>query len=215
MNLKKLTWKKVGKGVGKVLDNKIVKGAAALGLAATGVGAPAAALLMGGGAAASKLAQGKRLTTALKSGAKDGALTYAGMKIIPKVTDKLGGVFNKVPGAESAGEIGLPGGDIAGQGRFRSIMGTAGKFLGGSDGFGADDLLKYGKAAGDAFGAYEDRERFGKMEDMANADYASRAPLREAGMAGLLDESRPDLSSVFAQPEQRYRRVNVGSRGVV
>ncbi len=216
MNLKKLTWKKVGKGVGKVLDNKIVKGAAALGLAATGVGAPAAALLMGGAAAGSKLAQGKRLTTALKSGAKDGALTYAGAKILPKVTGMIRG--GGAPGA--AGDIGLPGGDIASAdpGRFRKIAGGIGDFLGGKDGFGMDDVLKYGKAAGDAYGAYTGAKDQDRYRQLAEQNYAANAPLRDAGRTMLMDNSTPDLSGLFADPtapQGRYRKVNVGSRGIV
>lgn len=211
--LKKLTWKKVGKGVGKVLDNKIVKGAAALGLAATGVGAPAAAAIMGGAAFGSKMAQGKRLTTGLKAGVKDGALTYAGAKILPKVTGMMRG--------GGAGEIGLPGGDIASAaepGRFRKIAGGIGDFIGGSDGFGMDDVLKYGKAAGDAYGAYTGAKDQDRYRQLAEQNYAANAPLRDAGRTMLMDTSTPDLSGLFQDPtapQGRYRKVNVGSRGMV
>jgi hypothetical protein len=231
-SLKKLTWKKVGKGIGKVVDNKFVKGAAALGLAATGVGAPAAAGIIGGMSAGGKLAQGKRLTTAVKGGVVDGGLTYVGGKIAGKVMPKLGGMLNKVPGLNKIPGVGnvMSGGgddigglvegagDIAGQGRFRKIASGVGKFIGGSDGFGMDDVLKYGKAAGDAYGAYTGAKDQDRYRQLAEQNYAANAPLRDAGRTMLMDNSTPDLSGLFADPtapQGRYRKVNVGSRGIV
>jgi hypothetical protein len=220
MNLKKLTWKKVGKGIGKVVDNKFVKGAAALGLAATGVGAPLAAGIVGGMSAGGQLAQGKRLTTAVKGGVKDGALTYVGSKFVPKITGKIGGMMNKVPGVGGVSDeiAGLPGGDIAGQSRFRKIAGGIGDFIGGKDGFGMDDVLSLGKAAGEGYGAYSDAKNADRYSQLAEQNYAANAPLRDAGRTMLMDNSTPDLSGLFADPtapQGRYRKVNVGSRGIV
>lgn len=210
-SLKKLTWKKVGKGLGKVVDNKFVKGAAALGLTATGIGAPLAAGIVGGMSAGGKLAQGKRLTTALKGGAIDGGLTFAGAKLAPKI----GGMFKKIPGVGGAADeiAGLPGGDIGGQSRFRSIASGVGDFLGGKDGFGADDLLKYGKAAGDAFGAYDTHQTVDRHRKLVEGEYNAGAPLRDAARQMLLAEAQQPMEPMNLQtPEPRYRRVNIGGR---
>ena len=151
-----------------------------------------------------------------KKAAKNAVIQYGASKLANVGGKKILGALKRGGDTASmAGDIGLPGGDIASAaepGRFRSIIGTAGKFLGGSDGFGMDDVLKYGKAAGDAFGAYEDRERFGRMEDIANREYAAGAPMRDAGRQMLMDQSRPDLSGVFTEQPQRYRKITVGSR---
>jgi hypothetical protein len=210
LNLKKLTWKKVGKGIGKVVDNKFVKGAAALGLAATGVGAPAAAALVGGMSAGGKLAQGKRLTTAIKGGVVDGGLTYVGGKVAGKLAPKIGGMFKG-----GGGDIGLPGGDLASAAdpsRFRSIAGGIGKFVGGSDGIGLDDVLKYGKAGADAFGAYGQAKNEDRYRQIADQEYAANAPLRDAARQMLLNPA-PAQPSLLEDPNApRYRRVNVGAR---
>lgn len=92
---------------------------------------------------------------------------------------------------------------VAQPSRFRRVLSGAGKFFGGSDGFGVDDVLKLGSAAGDAYGAYDRANRLGELTDLARDDYAARAPLRQAGMNALLDDTEPD---------RRYRRVVVGSR---
>lgn len=78
-----------------------------------------------------------------------------------------------------------------------------------------DDILDYGTAAEQV----AQNHRRNKFQDeavgMARGDLARRQPLRDQGMAGLLDQSRPDLSGIFADPDSpvgRYRRVQVGSR---
>lgn len=94
------------------------------------------------------------------------------------------------------------------QGEDQGWLQTALGFLGDHK----DDILDYGSAAEQI----ADRHRRNKMQDegigMARGDLARRQPLRDAGMAGLMDQSRPDLSSVFNQEQPRYRRVAVGSR---
>lgn len=227
-SLKKLTWKKVGKGIGKVVDNKWTKLAAAGALGATGLGAPAAAAIIGGMSAGGKLAQGKRLTTALKGGAKDAALTYVGGKVAGKLAPKVGGLFKSGPApldmtaanqasnavnALDMNKVMSGAGDaIAQPGRFRSIASAAGKFIGGKDGFDVDDVISLGKAAGSAYGAYDSGKRMNRLENIAMGEYNQGAPLRAQARQMLLDDSRPDLSSVFNAPDQRYRRVTIGSR---
>ena len=143
---------------------------------------------------------------------------------IGKGATKLGGLAKAGAGklmgggVQSSGDFvdqSLQGGDIAGAGsRFRKI----GDFLGGNDGFGMDDVLKYGKAAGDAYGAYTGAKDQDRYRQLANQEYAANAPLRDAGRTMLMDNSTPDLSGLFQDPtapQGRYRKVNVGSRGIV
>lgn len=92
-----------------------------------------------------------------------------------------------------------------GGGRFRGV----GDFLKNNAGTIAD----LGGAAADAYGAYKQGAQQDELFDREKRSWNERAPLRQAGMAGLMDQSRPDLSSMFNPPEQRYRKVNVGSRG--
>lgn len=104
--------------------------------------------------------------------------------------------------------------------RFRPVASASGAqgLLGKVGGFLSshkDDILDYGAAAE----SIADKARRNKLQDqglgLARADYARRQPLRDAGMAGLLDNSRPDLSATFADPgnpQGRYRRVQIGSR---
>lgn len=61
--------KHAGKVVGKTLDNKWVQGGLGAALAASGVGIPAAALLVGGAGAAGKAAQGGKIGNILREGA--------------------------------------------------------------------------------------------------------------------------------------------------
>jgi hypothetical protein len=109
------------------------------------------------------------------------------------------------------------------------VGGTVGKVLGGTDGrLGLDDVggfLKGGinklggvdgllGAGALGYGAYQQKQA-GDMRDKAlkliEQEYASRAPLREMGMKGLMNEQRPDLSQEFAgtidNPFSRLRRV--------
>lgn len=87
--------KKVGKAVGKVVDNKVVKGLTAATLAVTGVGAPAAAAIMAAQSAGGKALQGKRITTIAK-GAVTGAATGAAAGVAGKFLPKLPGVGGAV-----------------------------------------------------------------------------------------------------------------------
>lgn len=75
--------------VGKVLDNKVVKGLTAVALTATGVGAPAAAALMAAqGAAGGAMKKGGGLKKSLK-GAAVGAATGAAAGLAGKAVTKI------------------------------------------------------------------------------------------------------------------------------
>lgn len=104
------------------------------------------------------------------------------------------GKLKRTPGIDAEG---VEGGEIADPSRFRQV----GSFLSNHK----DDILDYGQAAEGIYDKYR-----------AEREYSRKQPLRDAGMAGLLDTSRPDMSSIFADdmnPKGRYRSVNVGSRG--
>lgn len=155
-----------------------------------------------------KINPGRALSTALTLGSFGALGPVAGMlgKVpgIAKIGGalKLGGLFGK--GAGAVNSMG------AEPGRFRSI----GQFFGGKDGLGMDDVMKYGEAAGDAYDAYQGNQRRNRAVRMAEQELAAGAPMRDAARRTLMDDSRPDLSGVFTEPQAppRYRRVNVGSR---
>ena len=171
---------------------------------------------------------GKILGAGAKAGVKAGVMGKAG-KVIG---GKIGGMFK---GGGGSGSTVSGGGDLLGDidpnmaggnigdafsqgGRFRKIAGAVGDFVGGKDGFGMDDLISGGKALGDAYGAYTGAKDQDRYRQLAEQNYAANAPLRDAGRAMLMDNSTPDLSSVFndpTNPQGRYRKVNVGSRGAV
>ena len=47
----------------------------------------------------------------------------------------------------------------------------------------------------------------GQALGIANQSYADRAGLRKLGVAGMMDQTPPDLTSTFAQPSNPYRKV--------
>lgn len=110
-------------------------------------------------------------------------------------------------GATGAADAGATAAGTTAPSRFRSI----GEFLSKN----RQNILDYGSLAERIYGGY----RRGKLEDealaLARQRYAENAPLREAGRRLFLDNSRPDLSGVFADPTNpagRYRTVPIGGR---
>lgn len=198
------------------------------------VGQIAAGLLFGPAGAAGAGALGDVLDTTdgkfdVQKAGRRALLTYVGGKVVSKAAGKIGGLFKRGggeaitatsnPALDRLADGSLP--DIgtiadpaaaraatrgANPSRFRSIASSAGRFLGGDDGLGMDDVLAYGQAAE---GVY-DRYRRTKLEDEALAEWRRRQPLRNQAQRLLLDESRPDLSSLTADPNIRYRRVGLG-----
>lgn len=69
--------KGAGKTLGKTMDNPIVKGAGALALGATGVGAPLSAAIMAGNSLTSNALQGKSVPKALPKIGMDAAMSLA------------------------------------------------------------------------------------------------------------------------------------------
>ena len=123
---------------------------------------------------------------------------------IDQAKDYVSGINVGSGGVSQAGHV-LSMGD-----RFRSL-GDVGSFLSKHK----NDILDYGQAAEDIYGKYRQTQAQDEAMKLAKQRYAENAPLRARGRELLLDESRPDLSAVFADPNNpqgRYRVVNVGSR---
>lgn len=112
-------------------------------------------------------------------------------------------------GAATLGAGLLPAGVGAAVGQAGRVMGAAGGATGGSGG-GIGQTI--GQVAGLVQGARsaEDIRRANDLRrqaaEGASQDYASRAPLREAAMQGLLqgDGPRPNLSNVFSDPTNPF-----------
>ena len=86
--------------------------------------------------------------------------------------------------------------------RFRRVTSGVGDFIGKHK----DSIIDYGAAAE---GLY-DRNRERGFQDEARDDWRRRRALRDRSQALLLDEERPDLSGITADPNLRYRRVSAG-----
>lgn len=181
---------------GKVLSNKIVQGVVGATLG------PWAAAAAGGLGKALDTSEGRvGLSDLAKGTAVGGVSGLAGM-----------GVKNigKSLLSKGVGAIGTGGGGgvtdavTSDPSRFRSVGG----FLKDN----ARTIADYGKLGEGIYDRYQENQD----RNRADQEYASARPLRDAAMAGLLDTSRPDVSSVFADPmnpQGRYRTVSVGSRG--
>lgn len=141
----------------------------------------------------------------------------AGAALIPGVGGMLGGalggIASKIPGAGA-----VLGGGADGKGNFGrlgDVLGKAapalravgGKGQGG-DGFGLDDALSLGLGAWSGIEGIQAQQRQDELLKRAMAgaegDYASRAPLRDAGMQRLLHAERPDLSAMADDPGNPY-----------
>lgn len=142
--------KGTGNLVGKIADNKLVQGVTAAALAASGVGAPAAAAIMGGiGASGGALKKGGGLRSAI-GGAASGvasAATGAALAKVPGVSS----VLSRVPGVGGGSLVSadiLKSAAAAGNAvnglNFGSIVGNAGK----GAGMGIKDFFLGGGADG-------------------------------------------------------------------
>lgn len=214
-----------GHFIGKVADNPVTKGVTAAALAATGVGAPAAAAIMAGeGLAGGALRKGGNLGTAVKGGAT-GALEGFG-------ASKLGGLARGAMGALGGNAAGAGGDVVPGQagssllGKLGGLAKGAGSsLLGGlehqfQNADGSIDWGKLGKlglAGASLYGQHEATNKandyFNQQQGMRNdmmkqaqSDYASRQPLRDASFAklgGLISAPRSgDVFRPFLAKEQ-------------
>lgn len=112
------------------------------------------------------------------------------------------------------GGFGAAGGVAGGAGKL-ALLKKAGSLVAGDDpsqGGRFRNLVDLGKFGEGIYDRYQENRQYSD----ARGAYEGAAPLRDAAMKGLLDTSRPDVSSVFADPmnpQGRYRRVDVGSMG--
>jgi hypothetical protein len=112
-------------------------------------------------------------------------------------------------GGAAAGALGGAGGGLS-----LSSLGSLGS-LGGAGGalktvgqfaLNNPDLILGGLSAAEGMDAARKEDRYrGKALAAAEQQYADAAPLRKAGLAGLLNETRPNLSSVFASSNPMAR----------
>ena len=172
---------------------------------------------------------GKGLLTG--QGATSGAVTGAFGAMVPRLsggpqpTPSFAGGTGAVTGVDAFGnktyDTGAPGStvetnspDQLAEWARMDAEAAGGAPSGGAPRFrGLDSFIDIAQAGGQAYDAYQTGKRTDELYKRGRADWDARAPLRTAGQAGMLGSQRPDLSGLFAQPEQRYRRVNVGSRG--
>lgn len=166
-----------------------------------GVGTLAGGAIGGLGA----LAAGDGLKGALKYGAEGALSGYGGSKLLGgKGILGIGGGLKKIGGAIGLGGAPAEAGASSGGGLsgIAGLIGSGVSKLGGIDG-----LLG---AGGLGYGAYQQKQA-GDMRDKAlkliTDDYATRAPLRQAGLSGMLNETPPDLSQTFASQNPFARRV--------
>jgi hypothetical protein len=225
--------KDVGHTVGKVADNKIVQGVTAAALAASGVGAPAAAGILAAQAAGGKLLKpGGNIGQAAKAGAINGGLGALGGVVgkIPGVSS-LGSELGKIPGVSTIGhaiggvggalgripgvsEIGGAIGNAAGHLDLGGIADAAGGFLKDH----GDQLLQGAGAVTSALDAKSARDLENKALGIANGNWEARAPLRVAGVNGMANSAPPDLSALYSDtgnPYTRAKKVKGVSQGVL
>lgn len=119
-------------------------------------------------------------------GAALGSIPGAGA--VASGVSKVGGVLGHIPGASQVGNM-ITGG--------KGLSGAVSK-IGGFLGDHGDQLL----GAGSLYEGYKANQKSNDLMNealsTAKQSYADRAPLRSAGVSGMLNTQRPDLSSVYA-----------------
>lgn len=159
----------------------------------------------------------KALGTALTIGSVGGLGPLAG------ISGKIGSVASHIPGAAKAGAV-LGGLKKIGQHTPQAVggpqgaidMATAGDeggFMGGLKkvgGFLSDhgDQLLGGAALGEGYlNQRKSNNLSNEALNLARQSYADRAGLRKLGVSQMLDQTAPDLSSTFADPNNPYAKM--------
>ena len=98
--------------------------------------------------------------------------------------------------------------------RFRRVASGLRDVAGGLKPKNTRDVIDLARFAGDTLGAYRQGKREDELYGRDRDEYNRLAPLRQAGLQGMLDQgpAQPPVSSLFTPPPSRYRRVAVGSR---
>ena len=191
--------KGVGHAIGSVASNPWVQGLTAAGLAATGVGAPAAAGIMAGMAGGGRLlAPGGNIGDAARGAAAGGVEGYGAGKIggalhgAGSLTDKAGALYGAANGAGGMGG----GGDPSGGGDGGWLEGAK-NFLGDHGG----DALIGAQIANAAYNQKKAGDYAGQAMDTVNNQWNAQAPLREQGMAGMLNPGQGIEAKLSAIPQ--------------
>lgn len=116
----------------------------------------------------------------------------------------VAGAMRAIPGASAIGS------GISKLGGVSKVASGLGGMLGKAGGL-VDPLL----GAGALYEGYKDNQKSTDYRNRALAvaenGYAERAPLRTAGVSGMMNETRPDLSSIYANgnPYSKVQRRTV------
>lgn len=198
LNGLKSSVKGTGHTIGKVADNKWVQGATAAALAATGVGAPAAAAIMAGMAGGGALLKkGGNIGDGLMGAAKGAAMGYGAGKAGQLLH---GGIGVAGSGGTSATGAGASGGGAGILDAVRSGIGRVGKNAGTLETIGkAAGMIGTGVAGVGEWNASKGAERdmkgqLARMGTLADAQakwgtdlMADQAPVRSAASGKLLE----------------------------
>lgn len=102
------------------------------------------------------------------------------------------------------------GGGIVGMGSGVGMGGSHGGFLdsilGGIKGIGVDGALAGAAGLAGANASRNASNYRNKALGLVQGQWDDKAPLRKVGLAGMLNEQRPDLSSVYADPQNPFAR---------
>jgi hypothetical protein len=214
-----------------------VQGAAAAALAATGVGAPAAAGILAAERGGGKLLKpGGNIGQGLRGGAEGAVMGYGASKLggLARGAMGLGGSVGSADGdyvAGSAPTASGGGGGLSGLAssawqKAKGIVSGGGTDNQGSFGLAGDLAGKVGGAVGGGgladkallalaiWQAAKDREKKEGLQNQglayATDAYSARQPLRHRGLELLQDESSsPDLSGIFKNAANPYTRERV------
>lgn len=203
--------------LGKTLGSVLKVAAPIAGMAIPGLGFAGAAALGAGGSAAGGMLHGDKFN--LKDTLLAGGAAGLGNKALGNGLGSgssnwgFGSSGGGISGGGAGGMEGMAPSPIeggAGHGGFLDkLWGGAKGFLGGGDGFGFDDILK----VGGTIGAIDSQHHANQMQDQAiqgaTNEWNSRQPLRDTamqGIQGLSNFKAPDMSDVFADPNNPYYR---------
>ena len=189
----------IGHAIGSAASNPWVQGITAAGLAATGVGAPAAAGIMAGmGGGGALLRPGGNIGDAARGAVTGGVEGYGAGKVgaalhgAGSLAEKAGAVYGATKGAGGMGG----GGDPSGGGDGGWLEGAK-NFMGDH----AGDGLIGAQIANSAYNQSKAGDAMGHALDTVNDQWKAGAPLREQGMAGMLNPGQGIAAKIGAIPQ--------------
>jgi hypothetical protein len=121
----------------------------------------------------------------------------------------LGDIMGKVPGFDGVGDMVSGGLKKLNMGSLGDMAGSALDFAKGHP----DELLAAGEGLLGAHDALKARSLRGKALGSAEGAYNERAPLRKMGIEGMTTAQAPDLSSLFADPNNPYQQPRLKRMG--